>query len=181
VPTQQALRHLDKAVKNLFDGRAKDRKFKKKHGRQSAEYTSSAFTWDGKHLTLAKMPEPPPIRWSRLLPEGAHPTTITLSRDPDSRYFASFLVEEELQPLPASPLTVGIDLGMLDVITLSTGEKTGNERFFRQEQKRLARLQPCNAAMPRSARARRTERRRAARWPGSMPASPTAAVIFSTS
>src|SRR5215472_2451871 len=67
VPPQQALRHLDKAFKNFFEGRAKYPTFKKKHGRQSAEYTSSAFTWDGKHLTLAKMPDPLPIRWSRPL------------------------------------------------------------------------------------------------------------------
>ena len=71
VPTQQALRHLDKAFKNFFEGRAKYPTFKKKHGRQSAEYTTSAFTWDGKQLTLAKMTEPLPIRWSRPLPEGA--------------------------------------------------------------------------------------------------------------
>ena len=62
VPTQQALRHLDTAFKTFLEGRAKHPKFKKKHGRQSAEYTSSAFTWDGKQLTLAKMPEPLPIR-----------------------------------------------------------------------------------------------------------------------
>ena len=39
VPPQQALRHLDKAFRNFFDGRAKYPTFKKKHGRQSAEYT----------------------------------------------------------------------------------------------------------------------------------------------
>src|SRR5215471_19284607 len=96
VPTQQALRHLDKAFRNFFDGRAKYPTFKKKRGRQSAEYTTSAFTWDGKQVTLARMTEPLPIRWSRPLPQGAHPTTITLSRDPAGRYFVSFLVEEEM-------------------------------------------------------------------------------------
>ena len=112
VPPQQALRHLDKAFKNFFEGRAKYPTFKKKHGRQSAEYTTSAFTWDGKQLLLAKMTEPLPIRWSRPLPEGAQPTTITITKDPAGRYFVSFLVEEEIQPLPVSPQTVGIDLGL---------------------------------------------------------------------
>ena len=92
VPPQQALRHLDKAFRNFFDGRAKYPKFKKKHGHQSAEYTTSAFSWDGSALMLARMTEPLPIRWSRPLPKDAKPTTITVSRDPAGRYFVSFLV-----------------------------------------------------------------------------------------
>jgi putative transposase len=163
VPTQQALRHLDKAFKNFVEGRAKYPKFKKKHSRQSAENTSSAFTWDGKQVTLAKMPEPLPIRWSRPLPEGTRPTTITLSRDPVGRYFVSFLVEEEIQPLPVSPQIVGMDLGLQDVVTLSTGEKTGNGRFFRQEEKRLARLQRRHAKKRKGSKIREKARRKVAR------------------
>ncbi len=58
VPTQQALRHLDKAFRNFFVGRTEYPKFHSKHGEQSAEYTTSAFKWDGQQLTLAKMDEP---------------------------------------------------------------------------------------------------------------------------
>ena len=65
VPTQQALRHLDKAFRNFFEGRAKYPTFKKKRNQQSAEYTTSAFRWDGTRLILAKMEEPLAIRWSR--------------------------------------------------------------------------------------------------------------------
>ena len=68
VPPQQALRHLDRAFTNFFEGRARYPTFKKKHGCQSAEYTTSAFTWDGQDLTLAKMERPLPIRWSRPRP-----------------------------------------------------------------------------------------------------------------
>jgi putative transposase len=135
VPPQQALRHLDRAFRNFFEGRAKYPTFKKKHGRQSAEYTTSAFTWDGKDLTLAKMAEPLPIRWSRPLPKDAKPTTITLSKDAAGRYFVSFLVAEDITPLPVTPQTVGLDLGLEDVVTLSTGEKIGNEHFFRKARK----------------------------------------------
>ena len=61
-PPEPALRHLDRAFRTFFDGRAKYPTFKKKHGHQSAEYTTSAFTWDGGTLTLARMSEPLPIR-----------------------------------------------------------------------------------------------------------------------
>jgi putative transposase len=163
VPPQQALRHLDKAFKNFFDGRAKYPTFKKKHGRQAAEYTSSAFTWDGKELVLAKMAEPLPIRWSRTLPDGASPTTITITKDRAGRYFVSFLVAEEIQPLESSPQTVGIDLGLLDVVTRSTGEKTGNEHFFRKEEQRLARLQRRHAKKQKRSKNQEKARRKVAK------------------
>src|SRR5215813_13535675 len=67
VPSQQALRHLDRAFRNFFEGRAKYPTFKKKHGRQAAEYTTSAFRWeaDKRSLTLARMNAPLAIQWSR--------------------------------------------------------------------------------------------------------------------
>ena len=43
VPTQHALRHLERAFRHFFEGRAKYPTFKKKHGHQAAEYTTSAF------------------------------------------------------------------------------------------------------------------------------------------
>jgi putative transposase len=58
VPLQQSLRHVDTAFKNFFEGHAKYPTFKKKQKAQSATYASSAFTWDGTSLTLAKMKEP---------------------------------------------------------------------------------------------------------------------------
>ncbi len=94
VPLQQALRHLDKAFKNFFEGRTDYPTFKKKHGPQSAEFTKSAFRWDGTSLTFAKTDAPLDIRWSRPLPVGSTPTTVTISKDTAGRYFISILVEE---------------------------------------------------------------------------------------
>jgi putative transposase len=69
------------------------------------------------------MVEPKPFRWSRSLSERlTH--DIRLRRDPAGRYFLSFLVAEDLQPLPVSQEIVGIHLGLQDIVALSTGEKT---------------------------------------------------------
>ena len=163
VPPQQALRHLDKAFRNFFEGRTKYPTFKKKHGHQSAEYTTSAFKWDGSALLLAKMSEPLPIRWSRPLPKDAKPTTITVSRDTAGRYFVSFLVEENFTPLPVTPQTIGIDLGLHDVVTLSTGEKTGNEHFFTKDEKRLATLQRRHAKKQKRSKNREKARLKVAK------------------
>src|ERR671921_190174 len=88
VPLQQALRHLQVAFTSFFAKRARYPSFKsKKKSRTSAEYTTSAFRWRDGRLTLAKMAEPLDVVWSRPLPEGATPSTVTVSRDSAGRWF----------------------------------------------------------------------------------------------
>lgn len=143
VPLQQALRHLDCAFRNFFAGRAKYPTFHKKHRKQSATYANTAFRWEAQThtLTLAKMDTPLHIHWSRHLPEGATPTTVTVSHDTAGRYFVSILVETEIAPLPPVAQHVGIDLGLHDVVALDRGEKVGNPKFFAKDATKVATAQ----------------------------------------
>ena len=139
VPLQQALRHLQGAFAAFWDKRARYPKFKsRKKSRASAEYTRSAFRYRDGHLWLAKMDAPLDIRWSRPLPGGAEPSTVTVSRDPAGRWFVSLLCECPIGPLPPSGTTVGIDAGLTSLVTLSTGEKITNPRHERRDRARLA-------------------------------------------
>ncbi|MEV6236319.1 RNA-guided endonuclease TnpB family protein [Lentzea sp. NPDC051838] len=143
VPLQQALRHLQAAFSNFFAKRARHPKFKsRKKSRASAEYTRSAFRWRDGRLTLAKLVEPLDIRWSRPLPEGATPSTVTVSRDPAGRWFVSLLCEDSgVTALPANDSVVGIDVGLEHLLVLSTGEKICNPRHERRDRTALARAQ----------------------------------------
>ena len=142
VPLQQTLRHLQAAFTGFFDKRSRYPRFKsRKRSRASAAYTRSGFRWRGGQLTLAKMTEPLNIRWSRPLPEGADPSTVTVSRDPAGRWHVSLLVESVIEPLPAANTVVGIDAGITSLLTLSTGEKITNPRHERKERERLAKAQ----------------------------------------
>jgi putative transposase len=143
VPLQQTLRHLQGAFTNFFAKRARYPRFKSKRtSRASAEYTSSAFRLREGKLTLAKMAEPLDIRWSRPLPEGSMPTTVTVSRDGAGRWFVSLLCEDPaVRPLPANSDAVGIDVGLSHLLTLSTGEKIANPRHERRDRVRLAKAQ----------------------------------------
>ncbi|MPY49614.1 RNA-guided endonuclease InsQ/TnpB family protein [Streptomyces acidicola] len=143
VPLQQALRHLQTAFANFFAKHAKYPRFKaKKKSRASAEYTSSAFRFRDGRLTLAKMAEPLDIVWSRPLPEGAVPTTVTVSRDSAGRWFVSMLCEDPwVKPLAAADTAVGIDVGLDHLLTLSTGGKIANPRHERRDRERLAKAQ----------------------------------------
>ncbi|MFB7337540.1 RNA-guided endonuclease InsQ/TnpB family protein [Streptomyces adustus] len=143
VPLQQALRHLQTAFTNFFGQRARYPRFKsRKKSRKSAEYTASAFRFRDGQLTLAKMTEPLDIVWSRPLPEGALPSTVTVSQDAAGRWFVSLLCEDpSVQPLPATDTAVGIDVGLDHLLTLSTGEKVFNPRHERRDRARLAQAQ----------------------------------------
>ena len=141
VPVQQALRHLQTAFSNFFAKRTQYPAFRSKHDRQSAEYTTSAFKWDGKALKLAKMDAPLAIRFSRTLPRGAKPTTVTASRDSAGRYFVSMLCDDVVAAKPEVAGKVGIDLGLTHFAILSTGEKIAAPNTFRKNETKLARLQ----------------------------------------
>ena len=163
VPPQQALRHLDKAFRNFFEGRAKYPTFKKRRNQQRAEYTTAAFKWNGTSLQLAKMTEPLDIHWSRPLPDGAKPSTVTITKDCADRYFVSLLVEEEIKPLPPVGRSVGADLGLKAFVILSTGEKVGNPKFFQQDEKKLARAQRKLAKKQKGSKNRARARKKVAR------------------
>lgn len=142
VPLQQALRHLQQAYANFFAKRARYPRFKsRKKSRASAEYTRSGFTWREGRLMLAKMSESLAIVWSRPLPEGVEPTTVTVSRDAAGRWFVSMLCEDRIRPLPVTGATVGIDAGLTSLATLSTGERVANPRHERRDRQRLAKAQ----------------------------------------
>ncbi|MGW1755839.1 RNA-guided endonuclease InsQ/TnpB family protein [Streptomyces mirabilis] len=165
VPLQQALRHLQGAFTNFFSKRAKYPRFKsKRKSRASAEYTSSAFTFGDGRLKLAKMAGPLDIVWSRPLPEGSVPTTVTVSRDAAGRWFVSMLCDDPtVKPLAATDAAVGIDVGLDHLLALSTGEKIANPRHERRDRARLARAQRNCARKEKGSANREKARRKVAR------------------
>jgi putative transposase len=164
VPLQQSLRHLQGAFVAFWEKRARYPRFKsRKRGRASAEYTRSAFRWRDGALTLAKMAEPLAIRWSRPLPDGAEPSTVTVSRDPAGRWHVSLLCEVTVQDGPPSDAVVGVDAGITSLVALSSGEKVTNPRHERRDRARLARAQRLLARKQRGSANREKARGRVAR------------------
>jgi putative transposase len=87
------------------------------------------------------MSEPLDIVWSRPLPEGAQPSTVTVSQDAAGRWFVSLLCEDTITPAPTTTAAVGIDAGITSLVTLSTGEKVTNPRHELRGRARLAKAQ----------------------------------------
>jgi putative transposase len=142
----QACQDARRAYKNWFDsltGRRKGPKIrhpkpKRKHGRQSIRLTRNGFALHGGRLYVAKVGDIK-VEWSRDLPSV--PSSVTVIREPDGRYYASFVVQREAMPLPACDREVGIDLGLNSLVVTSDGEAVAHPRFYRVAQRRLRRAQ----------------------------------------
>lgn len=69
------------------------------------------------------------------------PKTCCVKRTSTNKWFVSFAYQVEDTPLPESKEMVGIDVGLESFATLSTGESIPNPRFFRTDEKALAKAQ----------------------------------------
>ncbi|MEO9127279.1 MAG: RNA-guided endonuclease TnpB family protein [Microcoleus sp.] len=146
VPLQQGLRHLQTAFSNFFAGRARYPNFKKKHNGGSAEFTKSAFRWKDRQVFLAKCVTPLPIRWSKQIPEGCIPSTITVRLTPAGRWFVSILVDDyTIKPLPKIEKSIGLDVGITSLIATSDGDKIANPKHFKKLRKKLKKKQKALA------------------------------------
>lgn len=138
VPLQQCLRHLQKAFANFWGKRAKYPRFKAKRNGGSAEFTKSAFKFRDGKLWLAKSKEPLNIVWSRLLPDGCSPSTVTVKLEPSGRWFVSLLIDDPtVEVLPPTKKQVGIDVGISNLLTTSEGLKVSNPKHFNKLYQKL--------------------------------------------
>jgi len=164
VPIQQSLRNLDVSYRNFFRGckskgpRRGYPRFKSKYDEQSAEYTRSGFKVEHGKLCLAKLGSIE-VRWSRLLP--SIPKTATVKLDATGRYFVSFTVEVNAQPLIGGT-PVGIDLGIKCFAALSTGEMVQAPSYKRRERK-IAHVQRELARRKNGSRRRAVTKKKLAR------------------
>ncbi len=67
--------------------------------------------------------------------------TLTIQRDAVGNWYACFACEVEPEPLPFSELAVGIDMGLGCFAKFSYGDGVDNPRFFRRDEKELAKAQ----------------------------------------
>ena len=83
------------------------------------------------------------VRWSRLLPN--EPSSVTLIREPNGHYYASFVVEVESAPLPASNREAGLDMGVTRLATIATSDglriDVPNKRCLHHRLRKLRRLE----------------------------------------
>ena len=131
--------NLSTAYKNFFDKRAMLPKFKSKHGRQSISYPQNV-KFDGDKINLPKIGL---VHCQRHRDFEGDIKTVTVSRNPDGKYFVSVLVDDgKANPeLVLVDKAVGIDVGLTHFAITSDGSKFDNPKFFVKRQRNLKRKQ----------------------------------------
>src|SRR2546421_920921 len=89
--------------------------------------------------------------------------TCTVQRSSTGKWYVSFSCECEPERLPENTQPVGIDVGLKSFATLSTGEEISNPRFFRKEEKALAKVQRKHSKLAQGTPERRKHRKVVAR------------------
>jgi putative transposase len=117
-------------------------------------------TLEGNHLYLSKIGSVRVVRHRRL--EGT-PKTACIRRSSTGKWYVTIACEWEPAALPEMPEQVGIDVGLTAFAAFSTGEAIENPRFFRQEEKALAKAQRRLAKEAKETPKRRKRRKVVAR------------------
>src|SRR5215471_6261954 len=163
---QDVLRRLDMAFQAFFrrvkqgNGKAGFPRFRARSRYDSFTFSQTGFSLEGDKLKLSKIGH---VKINLHRPIESKIKTLTITRTATGKWYACFSVEVESKPLPESDGAVGIDCGLAKFATLSTGEEISNPRFFREEEKSLARAQKRLSAAPKGSLERKKRRKVVAR------------------
>jgi len=113
--------------------------FKKKNNRQSFRLPNQKFKIIDNKIQLEKIGKIK-IVIDRELPIGKL-MSVTISKNPSGQYFASVLIETEINHKIKTNKEVGIDLGIKTFATQSDKIEIGNPKFLNKNQVKLKRLQ----------------------------------------
>jgi putative transposase len=139
---QSKLEDLDKAYVSFYKKKNSYPKFKSKKNKQSFRVPQNTkVNWDNKKIVIPKFLEG--IKFDCHRKFNGEISSSYVSKTKTNKYYISILVEDN-KKIPTKPkikekTTVGIDLGITNFITMSTGEKVENPRHLTKVLKRLAR------------------------------------------
>lgn len=141
---QAAMRNLDSAYTRFFREKKGFPKFKSRRGRQSFQCPQRVVVdFEQRRLSIPKIAG---LKFRDDRHFEGDIKTVTISRTPTGKYFASILVDNgKAEPKPKKRIreqdVVGIDLGIKHFLTLSTGDKIENPRQLKWSMRKLRRVQ----------------------------------------
>jgi putative transposase len=115
--------------------------FKNRKGRQSFRLSTNGFSIKDNNVFAAKFGKLKLVghEIDQLPLETCK--QITISKDSTNKFFASILVQINVEPKPLTGKMVGIDLGLKELFILSDGIKIDNPKYFRENQAKLKKTQ----------------------------------------
>ena len=169
IALQQALRHLDAAFQNFFRekkvGYPKYKSRKQRHDSYSSVCVKNNIRLECGTIVLPKIGRVR-IKQHRIIPEGYVLKSVTVSKTPTGKYFASVLFEYEADIQKVEPGNIiGLDFSMHDLFVSSEDEVQVDEQFlhhYRKAQDRLAREQRILSHRKKGSRRYDRQRRKVA-------------------
>ncbi len=158
---QEVLKRLDKAF-DAFFRRVKtgDKpgypRFRARARYDSFTYSQSGFAIEHGKLRLSKIGK---VKIKQHRPIEGKIKTLTITRTSTGKWYACFSVECEIEPMPVTLETAGVDCGLKEFAVLSNGEPIHNPRFFRAEEKQLAKAQRKLSAATKGSPERKKRRK----------------------
>lgn len=138
--------HLEAAYRNFFRNPSVGfPKFKSRHHSKDS-YTTNVVNGnirlDGNHLKLPKL-SPVRIVLHREIPETMRLKSVTITREPSGKYYASFLCTCENQAVERAEVSrmLGIDYAMSGMAVFSDGTRAEYPMYYKNTQKKLAKEQ----------------------------------------
>ena len=161
---QASLVSLDMAYTRFFKLKKGFPRFKSKHdNRQSFQVPQAG----GVGKDFVKIPKVGEIKAVISRPVRGKIKTITISKTPTGKFFASILCDDGRELPPKLQVTeagtIGIDLGIKDFAVLSTGERIANPRNLKWALRMLARAQRRLSRRVKGSKNRSKQRCRVAR------------------
>lgn len=148
---KNSLRDLSKAF-NLFFKQIKANKnagyprFKRKEDKQSFRIDGDKLRLRDGRLHIPGIKDTIIVNWDRPLPEKY--SSVTISRNSANQYFASFICEVQ-SVRKSGKGSIGLDMGLTDLIVDSNSIRYPNIKTFVNSQKQLRRLQQSLSRKPR--------------------------------
>ena len=138
-----AIYNMDAAYRKFFKEHAGYPKFKSKrdnHKSYMTNYTNENIVVDFEKGRV-KLPKLKMVKAKPPREFEGQIKSATISQMPSGKYFVSILVEEEQVELPKVEKSVGIDLGIKDLVITSDGEKIDNLKLIKKYENKLVRQQ----------------------------------------
>lgn len=139
---QASIKDLDSAYDRFFRKLSKFPQFKSKRKSKSSFKIPQYFVidWENNLITIPKFKTPFKFR-GKYKGELIKINSVTISKTPSGKYYASVQGEFDIQPKPQVENCIGIDLGIKDLVITSNGEIFSNKRFLKRKLKILKYLQ----------------------------------------
>jgi putative transposase len=139
---QQKRIDFDETKKQFFNKKRKKKlgrpNFKNRRGKQSFRLPNQKFalSQENSSIRLEKIGHVK-IIIDREIPDDTDYRSVTISKDPSGKLYASVLVQIDIETKSLTGKMTGIDLGIKDLFILSDGQVINNPKWFRENQAKL--------------------------------------------